>query len=91
MSSLPHLNMFGESIPGKNAKRLRTLPWRGVPPSYPMERSAGVADLEAILNDPTIDFGQLCHYIATSLYVCSGSELERVLRGLIVLLREEHK
>lgn len=82
-------SLFPETeLPIKPKTARGLLAWRSTPPATLPERWATIADLDALLNDPTLDWSDAHRAIATSCYVLSGPELNRVINGLIGLLRE---
>ena len=82
-------SLFPEPVVAKQKTSRGLLPWKSVPPHTLPERWATIADLEKLLNDPSIDWSDAHRFVATSCYVMSGSELDRIIRGLIVMLRGE--
>jgi hypothetical protein len=53
-------------------------PWHACPPSTGPERWAARAELEATLDDRSLDYETFARALATSCYVLSGPELRRV-------------
>jgi hypothetical protein len=61
--------------------------WRSAPPQSIPERLDTAAELELLLANPAWSWEVAHRYVASSCYVLSGVELERVIQGLIRLLK----
>ncbi len=70
---------------GAKAKS-KPFPWADVPAQTTPERLQGAADLRAILNDPDVEYDLLARVVGRGLYLFSGSEMRRIILGLITLL-----
>lgn len=70
-------------------KVVRPIPWSEVKSAFLAERMEDARILEQMLSDKHLDFGVVVHCFEGCALSLSGPELERVMKGLIKLLRNE--
>jgi hypothetical protein len=80
------VNDADEDDPPRPKPKAKPLPWSSVPPQSIPERQQALADLKAALADPELEYGTLVRMSVAILYAFSGSELRRILLGLVKLL-----